>query len=270
MIIEKIRDKKERERLLFFRDIFPRDVTNHDPNQYYSSGDDMAFLPMDRVIVIDETVSAPEGQVLPSTALEYFIHNASHRCIMKFCICRESMECKDYPVELGCLFLGDSAAKIHPDIGDQVSESEALEHADKCREAGLIHLIGKDTVDPLWLNVPMEGKLLTVCNCCPCCCLHRVAIHMPGDAGKMVSRIPNIHVAVTDDCTGCGICVSEAVCIFDSIRTEEDRAVIDEENCRACGRCVDICPEKALSLIIEDSRFVEKTIEHYSEIVDYR
>ena len=172
-------------------------------------------------------------------------------------------------MDMGCLFLGDSAANIHPDIGDQVSELGALAHAERCREAGLIHLIGTGTIDSLWLNVAAEGKLLTVCNCCPCCCLNRVAIHMPGRAGKMISKIPGVHVEVTDDCTGCGTCEDEVVCIFDSIGIEGDRAVIDEENCRACGRCVDVCPEKALELIIDDPGFVGKAIEHFTKIVDY-
>ena len=270
MVVEKIKDKNERERLLYIRDNFPKDVAHHDPNLYYFPGDDMTYLPMDRIITINEAVSSPEGQVVPSMALDYFIRNASYRCIIKFCICREAMECKDYPVEMGCLFLGDAAAKIHPDVGTQVSVREALEYTEKCREAGLIHLVGRGTIDSFWLNVDPVDKLLTVCNCCPCCCLNRVAIHMPGEAGKMVSKIPGIHVKVTDDCTACGTCVDEPVCMFESIKIEKDHAVIDEENCRACGRCVDVCPEKALTLIIEDAGFVEKTIEHFSKIVDYR
>ena len=126
MIIEKIKYEKERERLLFIRDNFPKDVVHHNPNLYYFPGDDMTYLPMDRIIPVNETVSSPEGQVLPSSALEYFIRNASHRCIIKFCICREAIGCKDYPVEMGCLFLGDAAAKVHPDVGSQVGVAEAL------------------------------------------------------------------------------------------------------------------------------------------------
>jgi Na+-translocating ferredoxin:NAD+ oxidoreductase subunit B len=69
---------------------------------------------------------------------------------------------------------------------------------------------------------------------------------------------------------GCGTCVDEAICIFGAIAMEDDQAVIDEENCRACGRCVDICPEKAISLTIEDPAYIEHTIERFSKIVDYR
>jgi ferredoxin len=270
MIIEKIKDEKERERLLFIRDNFPKDLTGADPNLYYFPEDDMAYLPMDRVVAVNEAVAEPGQTVLPSEVLAHFIKNASHRCIMNFCICREAMTCKDYPIDLGCLFLGDAASKIHPEIGRQASVEEALEHVRKCREAGLIHLIGRDKIDAMWLEVGPDEKLLTVCNCCPCCCLHRVSPYMPGEAGKKVSAIPGIHVTVTDACVACGACVDNAVCIFNAITMGDDRAVIDAEQCRACGRCVDECPENAIALAIEDPAYIAHTIERFTKIVDYR
>ncbi len=274
MIIEKIKDENQRQRLLAIRDGFPKDMSNADPNTYFFPEDDMAYLPMDRamdrIIKVDEAVPEPGQSALPSQVLEHFIRNASHRCIMNFCICRESLTCKDYPIELGCLFLGDAAAQIHPELGRQATVEEALEYAQKCREAGLIHLVGRDKLDIFWLEVGPDEKLLTVCNCCPCCCLHRAAKYLTGEPAKKVSVIPGIHVKVTDACAGCGACTEEAVCIFGAIAMEEDHAVIDEENCRACGRCVDICPEKAITLVIEDPAYIEHTIERFSKIVDYR
>ena len=272
MIIEKIKDKELRDRLLLVRDGFPRDINTVEvePDLYRFPDDDMAYLPMDRIIDINQAVTAPEEQVLPSSALEHFIRTASHRCIMNFCICRESMECKDYPVEMGCLFLGDAAGKVHPELGRQVSVEEALRYAEDCRKAGLIHLVGRDKLDILWLEVGPEEKLMTVCNCCPCCCLHRVAVKMPGEAGKKVSKLPGIFVRVLDNCIGCGTCVEENICIFNAIKLEDDRAVINDDQCRACGRCVDNCPEDAIELVIDDPGYIKNAIEYFSKIVDYR
>ena len=156
------------------------------------------------------------------------------------------MECKEYPVDMGCLFLGDAAAKIHPEIGQQVDIKEALAYAEKCRESGLIHLIGRGTIDTFWLNVEPVEKLMTVCNCCPCCCLNRVAIHMPGKAGKMVSKIPGIHVKVTDECTGCGTCTDN--CPYGAIRKDgtTGKAVVTDVICKGCGICATNCPEGAI------------------------
>jgi ferredoxin len=268
MIIEKIKDVKERERLLIVREGFPRDPAGGDPDLYCFPHDDMAYLPMDRVVEVNENIYPADGSVMPSDALAYFIEKASHRCIMNFCICREAMECKDYPIEYGCLFLGDAASRIHPELGRQVGVEEALEYARKCRDAGLIHLIGRDKLDILWLEIEPEEKLLTVCNCCPCCCLHRVAQHMPGESGKKVKCMPGVSIRVTDDCVACGTCVEEAVCIFNAIALGEDRAVINDPECRACGRCADICPESAIKITIDDAAYVDKTIKRFLEIVD--
>ena len=268
MIIEKIKDKAIRERLLAVREGFPKDPVGVDPNVYCFPEDDMAYLPIDRIVEVNESISEPEGSVMPSDVLSYFIKNASHRCIMNFCICRESMECKDYPIEYGCLFLGDAASQIHPELGRQVSVDEALEYAQKCRDAGLIHLVGRDKLDVLWLEVEPEEKLLTVCNCCPCCCLHRVASHMTGEAAKKVKRMPGVGIRVTDNCVGCGTCVDEGICIFNAIEMGDEKVVINDPECRACGRCADICPEGAIEITIDDPAYVDKTIKRFMEIVD--
>jgi ferredoxin len=252
------------------RDSFPKNFDNLDPNLYYFPKDDMSYLPMDRTVVIGEAIAKPEDAILPSNVLEYFIKNASHRCIMNFCICREAMKCKDYPIESGCIFLGDAAAKIHPDLGRQASVEETLEYAKRCREAGLIHLIGRDKLDILWLLVEPEDKLLTICNCCPCCCIHRVSPFMPGEAGKKVSKISGLSVEVTDKCILCGACVEEKVCIFNAIEIGDELVKINENECRACGRCADVCPEKAINVVIKDPKYIGKTIDRFLNNVDIR
>jgi electron transfer flavoprotein alpha subunit len=52
-------------------------------------------------------------------------------------------------------------------------------------------------------------------------------------------------VYITDDCTGCGVCVS--VCPFGAIEIHDGKAVITEA-CRVCGQCVEACPEEAIIL----------------------
>jgi len=52
-------------------------------------------------------------------------------------------------------------------------------------------------------------------------------------------------IYITDDCTGCGVCVS--VCPFGAIEIHDGKAVITEA-CRVCVQCVDVCPEEAIIL----------------------
>lgn len=48
-------------------------------------------------------------------------------------------------------------------------------------------------------------------------------------------------------CTGFGSCVK--VCDFDAIHVVNGIALVDEEKCVACGKCVDTCPKKLIELI---------------------
>lgn len=228
-------------------------------------GDDLIYLPQDRVIPVNQALNKPGEMVLPSQVVEHFIEKANYHWIMNFCICRESMGCKDYPIDLGCLFLGQAAMGINPQLGRRVTKEEALEHVRRCQEVGLVHLIGRTKLDTLWLGVEPNDKLLTICNCCPCCCLWRVLPHIAPQIGAKVARMPGVEVTVTERCVGCGTCIG--VCFVDAIRLVNGRAVkIDE--CRGCGRCVDVCPEQAIEVTIANEHFVEQAISQLSSLVD--
>ena len=48
-------------------------------------------------------------------------------------------------------------------------------------------------------------------------------------------------------CTGLGTCVRE--CPFDAIHIVDGVAVVDEEKCTACRKCIDACPKKIIDLV---------------------
>jgi ferredoxin len=230
----------------------------------FFEGDDIIYLPTDHVIQINASVEPSEGLVLPSQVVDYFIETANFHWIMNYCICRDSASCKDYPIELGCLFMGEAAMKINPQLGRKVTKEEALEHVKKCREAGLVHLIGRNKLDAVWLNVSPGNKLLTVCNCCPCCCLWRMLPDLAPGISAKIAKMPGVSIMVDDDCVGCGICTD--VCFVNAITIVDGCAVISDE-CRGCGRCVTVCPQNAIEISI-DENFAEKSIDRISELVD--
>lgn len=47
-------------------------------------------------------------------------------------------------------------------------------------------------------------------------------------------------------CLGMGTC--EKVCPFDAIHVANGAAVVDEDKCKACNKCVDICPRHIIAL----------------------
>ena len=231
--------------------------------------DDMICLPKDdvvRKIEIDQAIDPPDEMVLPSQVVEYFIEQASVHWVMDFCLCRFSNQCQDYPIELGCLFLGEAALEINPELGRRVTKEEALEHVRRCREAGLVHFIGRNKLDTVWLGVGPGERLLTICNCCPCCCLWGVLPEVTPRISDKITRMPGVTVAVSDRCVGCGACTRD-ICFVDAIQVVDGRAVISDA-CRGCGRCVDVCPEGAIEMSVEYGDFVERSIDRISPLVD--
>ncbi|TFG26765.1 4Fe-4S ferredoxin, partial [Candidatus Thorarchaeota archaeon] len=59
----------------------------------------------------------------------------------------------------------------------------------------------------------------------------------------------------------------ENVCFVDAISLVDDKAVISAE-CRGCGRCVEVCPNDAIELIIDKSKFISDSIERVSSVVN--
>ena len=226
-------------------------------------GDDMLYLLRDTLIQVDQPVES-QSMVLPSQVVEHFIDKANYYWVMNECICRDSAKCTDYPVELGCLFMGEAAMDINPALGRKVTKEEALEHVKKCRKAGLIHLIGRNKLDAVWLNVGPVTKLLTVCNCCPCCCLWRMLPDLTPDISTRVTKMPGVTITVTDKCVGCNICVN--TCFVKAITVVDGKAVISDA-CRGCSRCIDVCPQNAIEMTIEGD-FVKKSVDRINELVD--
>lgn len=228
-------------------------------------GDYMFFLPPDRVIQVGRDLDLPDQMVLPSVVVERFINEANYHWVMDNCICRQASHCHDYPVGLGCLFLGEAVLGINPALGRRVTREEALEHAGKCRDAGLVHLVGRNKLDSVWLGVGPGNKLLTICNCCPCCCLWKMLPVVSADIASMVKKLPGVAVRVTDSCSGCGIC-AEGVCFVGAVSMVDGKAVLSEA-CRGCGRCALACPLDAIA-VEYNADVVEVAAGNFRTLVD--
>lgn len=229
--------------------------------------DDHVFaLPQDKVVQVNQSLNAPEETVLPSQILEYFIKKSKYRFLMNFCFCRYSNECKDYPIGYGCLFIGETASKIPSNRGRLVSIEEALNYAKKCRDLGLVQLIGKAAADPIILGVSPHDKFLTVCFCCPCCCGLGLFKHVPHQLARTYEKMPGIEIKITEACVGCGTCAKNT-CFIDAIRVVNKRVVINDD-CKACGRCVLACPNNAIELMINDDLYIDKGIKEIERRVD--
>lgn len=222
-------------------------------------GDEMVFLPADQSIQINAPLDTPESVILPSQVVEHFINKANHIWIMDSCICREGDNCTDFPQDLGCVFLGEPVTQINSKLGHMASREEALAHLQRCREAGLVHSIGRNRLDSIWLGAEPAEELMTLCSCCPCCCLWGLVTDLTPKISHKITRMPGVHLEVTEDCTGCSLC-TDGICFANAILVKNGRAEISLE-CRGCGRCVEICPEQAILLTIDGKQNIQEAID---------
>lgn len=239
-------------RIPFFRERLPE----FDPRK-----SSMSWLP------INQDIEGAGEIALPLEVLDRFIEKARHRVIVNFCGCRLAAGCRDYPVDIGCLMMGESALQIPAKSRRQVGVEEAKQHVRRAVRAGLIPITGKARIDNDIFMIPDEGKLLTVCLCCECCCITRFSRYAPAEVLDGIHQpVEGLEIEVTDDCIGCGVCVSR--CYIHAIRLEGARAVIGDL-CRVCGRCATHCPENAIKLRLVNPDAVGDVVRRIESMVDF-
>lgn len=109
-------------------------------------------------------------------------------------------------------------------VGKAVAEIMGVEAADGERMVAYVHCQGdceKAGTDYAYTGVE---------DC-------RVMAFVPGGGPK----------SCNSGCMGYGSCVKE--CPFDAIHVENGVAVVDRDACKACGKCVAVCPKHLISLI---------------------
>ncbi len=229
--------------------------------QFAPDKSNLSWIPINRDI---EGV----GQIaLPEEILDRLIEKAKHRVILNYCGCRKVYGCKDYPIDAGCLMMGESALKIPDKFSREVDAAEAKDHIRKAIEAGLVPITGKARLDNDLFMIPDEGKLLTLCLCCECCCITRFSRYAAAEAmNGVLHPVEGLSVEVTDECIACGECVP--ICYTNAINLYGNRAVINEM-CGVCGRCAMHCPQKAIKLTLENPNVVDDVIQRIESVVDF-
>lgn len=236
--------------------------------------DDIMVLPRDSTVKstveevqINGRIEVQGEVILPSQVLKDMVHKSKYHLIMNTCICRVSNHCEDYPHTLGCLFLGKGVKKIPPKLGRLVSEEEALKHVEKCQKAGLVHIIGRNKIDSVWMNTGPKEELLTICHCCPCCCLWKMAPALPEDLARSIRPMEGVVMDFKEDlCTGCGNC-TRGNCFVDARTLVDGKVEIDRDQCRVCGRCAETCSSGAISINMGKDA-VGRTVESLKPLVD--
>ena len=158
------------------------------------------------------------------------------------CPCRRYVQACDMPLDV-CLQFDDKAEYvIEKGTGKKLSYEEALAVVDRAEEAGLIHL----TRNRRW-------GLVSICNCCTCCCLLFRSFDLFGRLHELGAK--SRYEARVDEqlCDGCQTCIErcqmDAIDMVKTPSSKKYKAAVDPSKCIGCGACVIECQEGALSLI---------------------
>lgn len=216
-------------------------------------------------IPVYEDLERPPGTVAPTSVIEHFINEASHHLILSCCPCRTGNDCKDFGPDFGCTFLGPAVADVDPEVGRLVTREVALEHLRQANEAGLVSCVGKFKGDAIAMGLKDHRHLMTICHCCPCCCITTSFHHASREARDLLVKMEGVTVETTDACNGCGLCVE--ACIFKQISITDGVAVIGEE-CKGCGRCAMACRRDGIRVTVDNPAYVEACIERIGSRVE--
>ncbi len=235
-------------------------------NKALFENDDVVIIP--NTIQINQKIEGEPSQFLPTAVIKEVIKKSQDITIMDSCLCRTSNKCEDYPHDIGCIFLGPTSRKIPRTISHAATVEEALDHVDKADAAGLSHLIGRNKIDSVWMNVRPGHGLLTICHCCPCCCLWKVLPNLEDEIAQKVTKLDGVKITYNEDnCKSCMKCTKEDVCMFNALSADGKKIHINPDNCRGCGLCINVCKFNAITIDYNDET-IDSVIDRMYNLIE--
>ncbi len=206
--------------------------------------------------------------VMPIDKIRQAVQEASYRVVLHKCLCRDSRKCKNYPIDLGCLMIGEACrTMVKNGIAREVTLEGALEFLDRAAEYNLVGTCALTEMESVGKGIPKEdrSKYMEICFCCPCCCngLRNY---------KKWYKIPQLHklmkptgwrAKANENCTGCGLCTDS--CPMDALTVGNDGTVTTDVSCLGCGLCINKCPQNAI-VMEEFEPMKDHILDYFSDI----
>ena len=195
-----------------------------------------------------------EKTIVPLDMIKRSLKDVDYIAGMDHCLCREANDCSDYPHDLGCLFLGESAKiVVKHRLGRQFTYEEACARVDEAARAGLMGQAVWIEVEQMLWGVPnyLMDRFMEICFCCPCCCITmKLARNATEKERHRFHPSGWTAVADTTKCVGCGDCLNGPNgCPVEALSLGEDGTIrIDQEHCVGCGICRSRCSHDVIHI----------------------
>ncbi len=204
------------------------------------------ILPINKSL--DRSDRLPQSRITPIELIRKAVEQSSYRIILHRCLCRDAYDCTDYPMDIGCLMMGEACRRmVATGIAESVTVEEALAHLDRATGLGLVPICAWAEFEALAKGIPDEEhtNYFEVCFCCPCCCigLQNYQEMFKSEHMQKVFKSIGWRAESTDDCISCGKCVD--ICPAGCISVKNDGISI-EGHCVGCGLCSVNCPKDAI------------------------
>lgn len=221
-------------------------------------------------IPINTTLGTFENQPLPQKLINYFIDKTNTIYVQTICGCRVFHDCQEHDKFIGCMYLGEDVKNLKhpPEKGRFITREEAKKHVERAIKNGLVPTFGRFTFESTSLSVEDTGHFMSMCFCCPCCCINgKMMQNSTTELHGAFKRMEGLTIEVDPEkCVGCGTCMD--VCVFVGRNIIDGKAVIDQERCLGCGRCERVCPNGAISIRLDDPERLDELIERIESSVD--
>jgi len=232
-------------------------LAHHAHRAWYQRILNLAFGPVDhpkiqsRVIPLNAKVGRSRNAVVPHQLIDDFIDSAGFKVILDECLCRRGEACTRYPIDLGCIMLGEGARTLlQGGHGREVTSREAKEHVRRAERVGLVPFAAHAKAEVMAMGIPKakHHQFIELCFCCPCCCLALKNIkYYPPEIHK--HNFINVAFAAKalPACKGCRRCVS--ACPTDAIQINGNKVWVREDLCIGCGVCQYACEFGGIELV---------------------
>ena len=108
----------------------------------------------------------------------------------------------------------------------------------------------------LGVTVEEKRKMTAYVRCSGNCTKTKANYDFTGTQDCRIAYLAPGHGAKKCAYACCGFGTCAAFCPYDAIRVADGLAVVDPEKCRACGRCVDVCPNHLIEIIPYEAGYI--------------